>query len=374
MWRSLLNTLRLTGKELRAIRRDTVMLVLIFYVFTVATYMVADAISTEINDLAVAVVDEDQSTLSHRLTDAIQPPLFKHPVSLTPAQAEQALKYGDYILVVSFPPKFESDLLSGHAATLSIDVDATAVAHAGNGAAFMQELLAGELSTFFTPNGSAASLVDVVFRNRFNPNLTSKWFTSVMQLMNSVTILTLILAGASLIREREHGTIEHVLVMPVRPHEIVFSKILANGAVILGASVFSLLVVIQWLIGVPLAQGVLPLFIAGTAIYVIAVASIGLLLSTFTHTMGQFGLLIIPVIIVMILLSGGMTPMESMPGWLRVLMQLISPAPHFVAFTQSVLYRGAGLALVAWEIAAMAAMAAMALAVALARFRRVLAN
>ena len=374
MWRSLLNTLRLTGKELRAIRRDTVMLVLIFYVFTVATYMVADAISTEINDLAVAVVDEDQSTLSHRLTDAIQPPLFKHPVSLTPTQAEQALKYGDYILVVSFPPKFESDLLSGHAETISIDVDATAVAHAGNGAAFMQELLAGELSTFFTPNGSAASLVDVVFRNRFNPNLTSKWFTSVMQLMNSVTILTLILAGASLIREREHGTIEHVLVMPVRPHEIVFSKILANGAVILGASVFSLLVVIQWLIGVPLAQGVLPLFIAGTAIYVIAVASIGLLLSTFTHTMGQFGLLIIPVIIVMILLSGGMTPMESMPGWLRVLMQLISPAPHFVAFTQSVLYRGAGLALVAWEIAAMAAMAAMALAVALARFRRVLAN
>lgn len=374
MWRSLLNTLRLTGKELRAIRRDTVMLVLIFYVFTVATYMVADAISTEINDLAVAVVDEDQSTLSHRLTDAIQPPLFKHPVSLTPAQAEQALKYGDYILVVSVPPKFESDLLSGHAATLSIDVDATAVAHAGNGAAFMQELLADELSTFFTPNGSSASLVDVVFRNRFNPNLTSKWFTSVMQLMNSVTILTLILAGASLIREREHGTIEHVLVMPVRPHEIVFSKILANGAVILGASVFSLLVVIEWLIGVPLTQGVLPLFIAGTAIYVIAVASIGLLLSTFTHTMGQFGLLIIPVIIVMILLSGGMTPMESMPEWLRLLMQLISPAPHFVAFTQSVLYRGAGLGLVAPEMAAMAAMAAVALAVALARFRRVLAN
>jgi len=375
MWQSLLNTLRLTGKELRAIRRDTVMLVLIFYVFTVATYMVADAISTEINDLAVAVVDEDHSPLSQRLTDAIQPPLFKHPDSLSPATAETALKNGDDILVVSFPPNLERDLMAGHEVTISVDVDATAVAHAGNGAAFMQQLIADEVTRYFDPAGiSTSSLVDVVFRNRFNPNLTSKWFTSVMQLMNSVTILTLILAGASLIREREHGTIEHVLVMPVRPHEIVFSKILANGAVILGASVFSLIVVIQWLIGVPVAQGVLPLFITGTAIYVIAVASIGLLLSTFTHTMGQFGLLIIPVIIVMILLSGGMTPLESMPDWLRAVMQLISPAPHFVAFTQSVLYRGAGLALVAPEMAAMALMAAVALAVALARFRRVLAN
>ncbi|AOZ69217.1 hypothetical protein LPB142_07700 [Rhodobacter xanthinilyticus] len=372
MLQSLKNTARLTLKELRAIRADKVMLVLIFYVFTVATYMVADAISTEINDLAVAVVDEDQSPLSQHLTDAIRAPMFKTPDSLTPDQAEAALKVGGYVLVVSFPPEMERDLRAGRATTIKIDADTTAIAQAGNGATFLQQLLAAELSAWAAPSGAnTTSLVSVVFRNLFNPNLTSKWFTSVMELMNSITILTLILAGASLIREREHGTIEHVLVMPVRPHEIVLSKIAANGAVILAASVFSLVVVVEWIIGVPIG-GSLWLFVLGTAVYVVAVAALGLMLASFTHTMGQFGLLIIPVIIVMILLSGGMTPMESMPDWLQTLMKLISPAPHFVAFAQGVLYRGAGASVLAPEIGAMAAMAGVALTVVVARFRKVL--
>lgn len=370
---SILNTLRLTLKELRAIRGDKVMLLLIFYVFTAATWLVADAGSTEVRDLSVAVVDEDQSPLSHRLTDAIRPPLFAHPDVISPERAAAAQTNGDYILVVSIPPDFERNLHLGKDAALMILVDATAVAQAGNGTAYMQQLLADEISKYVAPGTSSSALVDVVMRNRFNPNLTSKWFTSVMQLMNSVTILTLILAGSSLIREREHGTIEHVLVMPVRPHEIVFSKILATGIVILGSSVASLFLVVQWGMGVPVAGSPL-LYICGAAIYVISVGSLGLLLASFTQNMGQFGLLVIPVIIVMFLLSGGITPMESMPAWLRLIMRLISPSPHYVEFAQSVLYRGSGLPLVAGSMAAMALMAVVFLAVVILRFRKVLAN
>ncbi len=367
------NTLRLTAKELRAIIRDVVMLVLIAYVFTVSTYMVAGAISTEVDHLAVAVIDEDQSVLSKRLTDAIQPPLFKSPDLIAADQALQAQKDGKYILVVDFPPDMQRDLMAGRSATINLNVDATAVAHAGNGAAFMQQMLGQEITRFFSPNAADSDLIDVVFRSFYNPNLTSKWFTAVMQLMNSITILTLILSGASLIREREHGTIEHVLVMPVRPPEIVVSKIAANGLVILIAAVFSLFVVVRWLLGVPV-NGSVTLFVLGTAIYVVALASLGLLLATFTRNMGQYGLLVIPVIVVMILLSGGITPMESMPAFLRGLMKLISPAPHFVAFTQSVLYRGSGLDLVWPQMAAMAAMACFTFTVTLIRFRKVLAG
>ena len=369
--RSLANTLRLTGKELRAIRGDLVMVALIIYVFTVATYLVADAVSTEIRNLSVAVIDEDQSILSQRLTDAIQPPLFNSPVPVSPTEAEKALIAGKYVLVVALPPNLERDLRLGKSPTISILVDATAVAHAGNGASYMQQLLTTEISRFVSPENSGSSLVNVVFRNRFNPNLTSKWFSAVMQLMNSITIITLILSGASLIREREHGTIEHVLVMPVRPHEIVLSKILANGVVILAAATFSLEVVVRWMLGVPIAGSTL-LFVGGTAIYIVAMASIGLLLSTFTHNMGQFGLLIIPVMIVMILLSGGMTPLESMPLWLQLVMKTVSPSPHFVSFAQSVLYRGSGLSLVAGQLLIMAVMSAVALAITLLRFRKVL--
>lgn len=367
------NTLRLAGKELRAIRGDTVMLLLIAYVFTVATYLVSDAISTEIRDLAVAVIDEDHSQLSARLVDAIRPPLFKPPPVLSPTAAREALRASDYVLVLSIPPDFERDLLAGRSPELMVLVDATAVAHAGNGAAFLKQLVTDEVTKFLSPAAAETAPVTVVFRNLFNPNLTSTWFSAVMQFMNNITILTLILSGASLIREREHGTIEHVLVMPVRPYEIVASKILANGAVILLAAMASLVLIIRGLLGVPV-EGSLALFLAGTALYIVAVASIGLLLATFTHSMGQFGLLIIPVIIVMILLSGGTTPLESMPLWLRGTMEVISPAPHFVRFAQSVLYRGSGVALVAGEIAAIAAMAAASFAVVLLRFRKVLAG
>ncbi|MCE8438730.1 ABC transporter permease [Rhodovulum sulfidophilum] len=371
--RSLLNTLRLMLKELRAIRRDRVMAVLILYVFTVATWMVANAASTEIRDLAVAVVDEDRSPLSHRLTDAIRPPLFQEAPVLSPEAAAAAQLEGRYVLVLSIPPDFERDLRSGHAPKLMLLVDATAMAQAGNGATFLQQLLSDELQDYADPGGDGTAPVDVVFRNRFNPNLTATWFTSVMQLMNNVTILTLILSGAAMIREREQGTIEHVLVMPVRPHEIVLSKILASGLVILLASVASLVTVIHWGLGVPLTNS-LGLYVLGAAVYVVAVGSIGLLLATFTRNMGQFGLLVIPVIIVMLLLSGGVTPLESMPDWMQAVIRTVSPAPHFVAFAQSVLYRDAGFAQVAGELLRMAAMAALALGVVLVRFRKVLSG
>ncbi|AZB57060.1 ABC transporter permease [Cereibacter sphaeroides] len=368
---SLKNILRLTVKELRAIRGDRVMIVLMIYVFTVATWLVAGAADTDIKNLSVAVVDEDRSQLSDRLAGAIRAPLFTPPELLTAAEAEAAQNAGRQVLVVSIPPDFERSLRRGDPATLLILIDATAVAQAGNGASFLRQLLLDEVQSYLAPGAPAAALVAVETRNRFNENLTGSWFTAVMQLMNSVTILTLILSGSSMIREREHGTIEHVLVMPVRPHEIVFSKVLATGAVILLASVLSLAFVIEGAMGVPI-EGSLALYAGGAALYVVAVASLGLMLASFTQNMGQFGLLVLPVIIVMFMLSGGITPLESMPGWLQVVMRLISPSPHFVAFAQSVLYRGAGLSLVVWEMAAMAAMSVVALAIVLARFRRVL--
>ncbi|WP_225028616.1 ABC transporter permease [Xinfangfangia pollutisoli] len=368
---SLKNIAALTVKELRALARDRIMLVLILYVFTAAVWLVSNAASTEVHNLSVGVVDEDQSQLSARITDAIQAPMFASPVALTPEAAAQAQKAGRYVLVLSIPPGFERDLMAGGTAQLMLLVDATAVAHAGNGATFLRQAVLTEIAAWAGPQAASTSSVDVVFRNLYNPNLSPMWFTAVMQLMNNVTILMLILSGSSLIREREHGTIEHVLVMPVRPHEIALSKICANGGVILGAQILSLLLVVEGLMGVPVT-GSLPLYVTGALIYVLAMGSIGLLLATLAQNMGQFGLLVIPVIIVMFLLSGAMTPMESMPDWLRLAVRLVSPAPHFVSFAQGVLYRDAGLLTVWPEMAAIAAMALVAVSLVLWRFRKVL--
>src|SRR6185369_14189107 len=141
-----------------------------------------------------------------------------------------------------------------------------------------------------------------------------------MQVINNVTILSIILTGAALLRERERGTVEHLLVMPVTPTEIMLAKIWANGAVIVVAAALSLWFVVRGLLQVPLA-GSVALFVAGTIVYQISIAALGILLATFTGTMGQFGLLAIPVLVVLNLLTGSTTPYETMPEWLQTVMQ-----------------------------------------------------
>ena len=164
-------------------------------------------------------------------------------------------------------------------------------------------------------------------------------------------MITVILTGAALIREREQGTVEHLLVMPVVPSEIMLSKILANGIVIVVAAGLSLQFVVQWWLQVPIT-GSLLLFLGGSCFYVFTVAALGIALGTIASTMAQFGLLSIPVLLVMMLLSGSTTPLESMPVWLQHVMNVISPTPHFVVFAQDVLYRGADLSIVWPEILA----------------------
>ena len=183
--------------------------------------------------------------------------------------------------------------------------------------------------------------IDPVIRALFNQNLEAIRFTASMGVINNVTILAIILVGAAVMREREHGTIEHLLVMPVRPSEIAAAKIWANGLVILLAAGFSLHVVVHVVLQVPIV-GSVELFLAGTAVYLFAVTSLGILLATIANSMPQFALLSIPVFVIMFLLSGSFTPFESMPVFLQDIMY-VAPSTHFVRFAQSILYRGAGI-------------------------------
>jgi ABC-2 type transport system permease protein len=368
----LANIYRLIVKELRSIRADPMVLVLVVYTFSVAIYTVATGASTEVKDLTVGVVDEDNSDLSRRLPNALTPPLFKSAVLIPASEIDANMDNERLIFVLEIPPRFEMDLLAGRQTSLQLNVDATALAQAGNGSVYIKTIIGQEIVNFLAGREIGVKApVNVVIRAKFNPNLYAYWFSSVMQVVNNITLLAVILTGAALIREREQGTVEHLLVMPVVPAEIMLSKIIANGLVILIAAGLSLSFVVQGLLKVPIA-GSLTLFLAGATLYTLTVAALGILLGTIATTMGQFALLAAPVLLIMQLLSGGATPMESMPVWLQHLMQITSPTPHFVTFSQAVLYRGADLTIVWPLLAAMAVIGSVYFAFALRRFRRVI--
>ncbi|MGO4739335.1 ABC transporter permease [Bosea sp. 2KB_26] len=368
----LANIYQLVIKELRSIRADPVMLILVVYAFSIAVYTVATGASTEAKNLTVGIVDEDRSDLSRQIQNALNPPLFKSAVTISARDIDEEMDHGRLVFVLEIPPSFQADLLSGRRASVQLNVDATAMTQAGNGSVYIQSIIAQEVTNFLAGRETVTSApINVVIRSKFNPNLNSAWFTSVMQVINNVTLLTVILTGAALIREREQGTVEHLLVMPVVPAEIMLAKIIANGLVILVAAGLSLAVVVQWWLQVPIA-GSLTLFLAGAALYAFTVAALGIMLGTLATSMGQFGLLAIPILVIMQLLSGSSTPMESMPVWLQYVMQIISPTPHFVAFSQAVLYRGAGLSVVWLQLVALVIIGSVYFTYALSRFRRVI--
>ena len=371
LWLHLANILRLTIKEMRSIRSDPIILVLVAFSFTVAVDAATGA-STEATNLSVGIVDEDNSDLSRRIADGLTPPTFKPAVQIKATEIDPGMNSQRFLFVIEIPPKFQEDVLAGRQPSVQINVDATAIAQAFNGMTYIQNVIINYVTQFISKReGWSGEPVKMVTRVKFNPNLKSAWFTSVMQIINNITMLAVILTGSALIREREQGTVEHLLVMPVVPSEIMLSKILANGIVVLLAAGLSLTLVVQWWLQVPIAGSTL-LFLGGSCFYVFTVAALGILLGTIASTMGQFGLLSIPVLLVMMLLSGATTPLESMPVWLKYIMMVICPTPHFVIFAQDVLYRGADASIVWPEVLAMTIIGSVYFGYALHRFRSVI--
>jgi ABC-2 type transport system permease protein len=367
------NVFRLGVKELASLARDVVMVVLIIYVFTVAVYSEATAMKTDVSNAGVAVVDADQSALSSRIKDALQPPYFRPPREIDRSELDQLLDKGQYTFILEIPPQLEADLLANRGPSIQINVDATAVTQAAVGTAYIREIIMRETASFLKQRGANPIVpIDPVIRALFNQNLEAIRFSASMGVINNVTILAIILVGAAVMRERERGTIEHLLVMPVRPSEILAAKIWANGLVILLAAGFSLHVIVHVALQVPIV-GSVEFFLAGAAVYLFAVTSLGILLATIANSMPQFALLSIPVFILMFLLSGSFTPFESMPAFLQDIMYA-SPSTHFVRFAQSVLYRGAGVDVVWRDLAIMTALGGGFLVAALSRFRVMLAQ
>ena len=367
------NIYYLTIKELRSIRADYILLVLVLYTFTIAVYTVAAGVSTNPQDLTVGVVDEDHSNLSRQFLDVLNcPPLFKRAVLVNATEIDPIMNAGQMIFILEIAPRFEEDLLAGRKVSLQLNVDATAMAPAGNGAIYIQTIIMQEIANFLARlQVPLPSPANIVIRGKFNPEFYSSWFMSVMQVVNNITMLAVILTGAALIRERERGTVEHLLVMPVVPPEIMWSKIIANGLVILLATDLSILFVVQQWLQVPIA-GSMVLFLSGATLYTVTVATLGILMATITSTMGQFALLAAPTLLIIQLLSGGATPMESEPVWLQYVMRIICPTPYFVDFSQDVLYRGADFSIVWPKLAAMAAIGSVYFAFSLKRFRSVI--
>ncbi len=370
---SLANIYRLGVKELWSLARDPMMLFLIVYTFTVSIYVAATAMPESLHKAAIAIVDEDSSPLSARIVSSFYPPHFLTPRLITLAEMDQGMDNGKFTFVLDIPPNFQRDVLAGRSPAIQLNVDATRMSQAFTGSGYIQQMVSTEVTEFVQRHrGSTPLPAELNVRLRFNPNLEPSWFGSLTEIINAVTMLSVILTGAALIREREHGTIEHLLVMPVTPGEIMLAKVWSMGLVVLGAVLVSLILVVQGALRVPI-QGSVALFMLVAALHLFATTSMGIFLATVARSMPQFGMLLVLVLLPLQMLSGGTTPRESMPLLVQNIM-LAAPTTHFVAAGQAILYRGAGMDVVWPQMLAIIAIGSVLFVAALRRFRQTISQ
>jgi ABC-2 type transport system permease protein len=332
-------------------------------------YAQSTGMSETVNNASIAIVDEDRSALSRAIRTALYPPYFQTPELIDAADIDRYMNQDRFMFVVAIPPDFERDVRHGRQPDVQINIDATAVNQASLGNSYIQNIVSREISHFKTRSDEvASSTVSLVNRRAFNPNGTERWFSAIDALLDQLSMLTIILTGAALLREREHGTIEHLLVMPLTSFQIVMAKVWANGLIILTAFTLSLLFMVEGLLDVPIA-GSKWVLLAGTAVYLFAASAIGIFLATVARTMAQFSLLMMMTIIPMMMLSGGITPIESQPEYVQYFSWMM-PSRHYMAFAQAVVFRGAGLDVVWPQFLTVAGLGGVFFIASLALFRR----
>ena len=364
------NILALMHKEFRSLFSDPTLLILIAFVFTGAIISIGKGISTDVRNATVGIIDEDRSALSLSIRDAVNQPYFQRPEDVRREEADALMNKGDYVFILDIPPNFERDVLAGRSPQLQLLIDATMMTQAGVGSSYLTQIINREINDFAGHHPEQMMPLSPVVRTRFNPNGQSAWFMPVMEVGSMATMIMLVLVGAAVIRERERGTIEHLLVMPVTAFELMMSKILANGLVLLVVTQLSMWFVVHHFLNVPL-HGSMLLYACGMMLYLFSVASLGIMLATVAPSMAQFGLLMLPVYIVMMLFSGSSSPRGNMPEAARFLSEYW-PLTQFAKFAQNVLFRGAGIGIVWPHMAVMAALGVVFFVLALLRFRHML--
>lgn len=363
-------------KELKQLLKDRALFAYTVFIFTLDVMLAAGASSIELQRAPLAVVQAQHSAAGRELIGRFRAPEFTlHRQLAELDEASALLDRGEVRAVLVLPGQFQDDLALGRQTQVQLLVD-TAQANQG----FLVASYAARISAGFGAEWAQRTLlregvdpsrlpeVRADIRYAYNATLNETWFNTVSEWLTMLTIAAIVLPAAALVRERERGTIEQLLVAPLAPLQVVLSKVLAMVLVMLAGTAVAVLGVMHSGYGVPL-RGSVALFFAMVALYTTACAGVGIVASGFARNSGQMSLIVILVVVPMVMLSGTWNMVESMPRWLQWLTEL-SPLRHFIVIAYGILIRGVGLEVLWPALAKMLLLGAALFAIGVLRFRR----
>jgi ABC-2 type transport system permease protein len=326
-------------KEYRQFFRDRPLILIVLYVFTIEIYVAGTGFNIEVRNYPTAVYDRDRTQTSVQLLEKFRQPYFQVTHFLTTdAEMEALLNQGRVSLVILIPQGFSRRLAEGRVAEVQAVADGTLSNTALLALGYVElisQRFAAELTGPRPPAG-----VRIVYQPRvfFNPNQKAEWFASLIELFAVITLVSILLPGAAMVREKEYGTLEQLLVTPLRAAEIMLAKVLSMASIVLVSSLLSLFLVIYPIFGLPYRGG-LPFFLISTALYVFSATGAGLLIATVCRSLSETILFLLIIIAPILFLSGSWTPLEAMPTALRLITYL-SPLRYYLNLGEGLLVRG----------------------------------
>ena len=365
----------MTHKELLQLFRDVALMVFFLYAFTGDIYIAASGVSMQLRNAAIATLDGDHSLASRELASRFQPPYFQAAGSAgTPQQAIRHLDDGDVMAVLDIPPRFGERLVRGEQVAVQLQVDTSNSVLGFLASSYGAQIVGryglevAALREGLGSGGISGPLIQADTRIWYNPNQNDAWFMGISELLTVITLFAILLPAAAMVREKERGTIEQLMVTPLSAFQILFPKVIAMTLVILAGTAIALFGVLGPAFDLPM-RGSLVLFFLITALYVFTTAGLGLLAATVARNLAQVGMLTVVILMPMLPLSGAWTPIEAMPEWMRLL-AWISPLHYFLDAAYGILLKGVGMTLLWKPVLAMGLLGVAVFGAGMGRFGR----
>jgi ABC-2 type transport system permease protein len=362
-------------KEFTQLLRDKAILFIVFYAFTGAIYVAGHGISQEILNYPLTVYDLAKTPESREMVAKLQKPYFKYiTFAKTEAEFVDLLNRGIVSAALIIPPDF-SRLAATDVASLQVIIDGTHPQASAIAYGYLTQIVGTYAQDVYRSRNKISEKdfsrvpgVDARIRVEYNANMTSSWFSSMLEMFNMSTMISMLLTAAAMVREREYGTMEQLIVSPMRPWELFAAKIIPSVVVVLIGLTVSIFTIVHGVFHTPI-RGSLLLFLLMAALYVFTVSSLGLYLALLADNLGQAMLLLVLVTYPMLFLSGAMTPPESMSPWMQYA-SLISPMRYYIDFGYQVLLKGNGIAYIWRDILGILILASIIFTLAVRRYRR----
>jgi ABC-2 type transport system permease protein len=357
----------LLKKELRQMLRDPRMRVVIFVAPVIQLIAFGYAVNTDIKNTATYVVDLDRSYASRALIEAFASTGYFRIAGISdrPSDLVNVLDRGKAIVGIEIPTDFSRELARGRA-SVQVIVDGTnsntgVVAQGYAGRIVSRYALRHAAAVGGVPSGG----VELRTRAWYNPQLESRVYNVPAVVGALVMLMCLLLTSLAVVREREMGTLDQLMVSPLRPQELILGKTVP--VMLVGLIQITLIssVAILWF-GIPMRGSIFALLLAGLT-YILAGLSFGLIISTISKTQQEAFMSMFLLFMPLVILSGFFFPVSSMPRvfqWLTIL----NPMRHFIEIVRAVFLKGEGVVGLWRQYVALAMIAGVALTVAMRRF------